>query len=112
MESPLAQDYNEKMEGCDKPRIDRREENLMATVERRSDEQIATLGTEIYARSILPQLLPTDRGKYVAIDVHTGAFEVNTDDYTAIAKLKEREPLADVWLERAGWPTAYKLRRI
>ncbi len=82
----------------------------MATVENLDLEQIAKLGSEIYARSILPKLLPVDQGKYVAIDVHSGAYEVNTDDYAAYAKLKIREPLADVWLERAGWPTAYKLR--
>lgn len=82
----------------------------MATVEHLTLEQIAKLGSEIYARSIVPKLLPTDKGKYVAIDVHTGAYEVNADDYAAYAKLKVREPLADVWLERVGWPTAYKLR--
>jgi len=82
----------------------------MATVEHLTLEQIAKLGSEIYARSILPQLLPADKGKYVAIDVHSGAYEVNINDYEAYAKLKVREPLAEVWLERAGWPAAYKLR--
>ena len=82
----------------------------MATVEDHKLEQIAKLGMEIYAQTIMPQLLPAHKGKYVAIDVHSGDFEVNSDSYAAFAKLKEREPSADVWLERAGSPTAYKFR--
>jgi hypothetical protein len=82
----------------------------MATVVHLDLEQVAKLGMEIYAQTVLPKLLPEDKGKYVAIDVHSGAYEVNVDDYAAYKKLKEREPLADVWLERAGWPTAYKSR--
>ena len=82
----------------------------MATVEHLDLKQIAKLGMELYTRSIVPQLLPEDNGRYVAIDVHTGAYEVNAASYAAFVKLKEREPAAEVWLERVGCPTAIKFR--
>ena len=80
----------------------------MAIVERRNREELARLGTEHYQK-ILPQLASEDRGKFVAIDVHTGEYELAKDDCTAVTKLLERLPTADVWLERAGFTAAYKM---
>lgn len=67
-------------------------------------------GMELFARQIQPQLRPEDDGKYVAIDVNSGDYELDADDYTAFARLRARRPDAEMWLERAGYPTAYKLR--
>ena len=75
---------------------------------RRSNEEVGLLGSELYQK-ILPQLAPEDKDKYVAIDLNTGNYEVNAYSYAACAKLKEREPAADVWLERAGFPAAIKM---
>ena len=38
------------------------------------------------------------------------SYEIDEDDYTAVARLQARRPTADVWLERAGQPTAYQMR--
>ena len=51
-----------------------------------------------------------DDGKFVAIDVETGDYEMDEDDYAAIVRLRARKAAADVWLMRAGYPTAYKMR--
>ena len=58
-----------------------------------------------------PALGPGDDGKFVAIDVTTGEYEVDADDYAAVARLRGRRPTATVWLERAGQPTAYRMGR-
>jgi hypothetical protein len=78
---------------------------------RLSLEQIARLGAEVYGRRVRPSLRPEDEGKFVAVDVLSGDFEVDEDDYAAVARLRSRRPGAEVWLERAGEPAAYKLRR-
>jgi hypothetical protein len=76
----------------------------------RSAEELARLGTETFQRSVRPRLRPEDVDKFVAIDVDTGEYELDANDFSAIARLRARQPQAEIWLERVGQPTAYKLR--
>ena len=80
---------------------------MSATPPRDLDET-GRLGEELYATRIRPKLKTEDVGKFVAIDVNTGDFELDADDYTAVTRLRDRQPDADIWLERAGYPAAYK----
>jgi hypothetical protein len=76
---------------------------------RYSKDEFARRGQEIYERQIRPQLGPADDGKFVAIDIETGAYEVDGDDYTATERLLSRQPDAQIWLVRAGQPAAYRI---
>ena len=78
----------------------------------RSPEELARLAAEVFDRRVRPALRPEDDGKYVALDVGTGDYEVDSDDYAAVTRLRSRRPAAEIWLERAGQPTAYQLRRV
>jgi hypothetical protein len=71
-------------------------------------DELATLGGEIFDRQVRPALKPADNGKYVAIDVTTGDYEIDEDAYTAIARMRLRKPGADTWLMRAGYRAAYR----
>jgi hypothetical protein len=82
---------------------------MPATEPHRTPEELARLGSEIFERVVRPALRPDDDGKFVAIDVETGDFEMDEDDYAAIARLRSRKPAADVWLMRAGYPAAYRI---
>lgn len=75
-----------------------------------TSEELARLGTDAFDRSVRPELRPEDDGKYAAIDVISNDFELDADDYAAVARLRARRPAAEVWLERVGQPTAYQLR--
>jgi hypothetical protein len=77
---------------------------------RRSPEEVARLGAEVFDRRVRPALRPEDDGKFVAIDIETGDYELDEDDYAAVTRLRARRPSAEVWLERAGQPTAYQMR--
>jgi hypothetical protein len=79
------------------------------TEPRRTLDELAALGGEIFDRQVRPALRPEDDGKFVAIDVETADYDINEDDYAAIARLRSRKPAADVWLMRAGYPTTYKM---
>jgi hypothetical protein len=82
----------------------------MPTTDRRhTPDELARLGTELFNRVVRPALRPEDDGKYVAIDVVSGDYEINQDDYTAVMRLRARHPDADIWLERAGYPAAYRI---
>ena len=78
---------------------------------RRSPEEIARLGAEAFDRHVRPTLRPEDDGKFVAIDIGTGDYELDEDDYAAVTRLRGRRPTAEVWLGRVGQPAAYRMRR-
>ena len=82
---------------------------MPSTEPRRSPEELARLGTEVFNHQVRPALRPEDDGKFVAIDVRTGEFEIDADDYAAVSRLRARVPTADVWLARAGSPTTYRI---
>jgi hypothetical protein len=84
---------------------------MPSTDPRRSPEELARLATEVFDRRVRPALRPEDHGKYVAIDVGSGDYEIDQDDYAAVMRLRARRPDAEIWLERAGSPTPYKMRR-
>jgi hypothetical protein len=73
--------------------------------------EMARLGAEVFERCVRPALLPEDDGKFVALDIRTGDFELDADDYTAVTRLRNRLPSADIWLGKIGQPTAYRMRR-
>jgi hypothetical protein len=83
----------------------------MSAKSRRSPMELARLGEEILSRRVLPALSPEDDGKFVAIDVESGDYEIDEDDYTAVSRLRAHRPTADVWLGRVGQPAAYRMRR-
>jgi hypothetical protein len=76
---------------------------------RYSRDEFARRGQEIYERDILPNLRPGDEGKFVAIDIDTGAYETDSDDFTATERLLARNPGAQIWLVRAGQAAAYRM---
>ncbi|MBY0523553.1 MAG: hypothetical protein K2R98_09135 [Gemmataceae bacterium] len=75
-----------------------------------SREELARRGEETFTRQVRPTLRPEDDGKFVAIDVESGNFEVDEDEYAAVARLHGRVPGAQVWLVRAGYPATHRLR--
>lgn len=76
----------------------------MAAIEpRRSPDELARLGAEIYNRKIRPTLRPEDDDKFVAVDIDTGDHAIDEDDYAAVSRLRARNPAADVW-PHAGRP--------
>jgi hypothetical protein len=83
---------------------------MALTNSRRTSEELSKLGGEIFNRQVRSTLRPEDDGKFVAIDVATGDHEIDEDDYAAVTRLRSRRPTADIWLERAGEPTACKMR--
>jgi hypothetical protein len=82
----------------------------MATAKpRRTLDELSALGNRIFDQQVRPMLRSDDDGRFVAIDVDSGEFEIDSDDYTAVARLRSRKPLADVWLIRAGSPATCRI---
>jgi len=76
---------------------------------RLSRDELARRGNEAFDRQIRPALRAEDDVKFVAIDVESGQSEIDEDDHSAVDRLHRRVPGAQVWLVRAGYPTAHRL---
>jgi hypothetical protein len=74
-----------------------------------SKEEFARRGQAIYERNIRSHLKADDEGKFVAIDIETGVYEIDRDDYTATERLLIHHPSAQIWLLRVGHHAAYRL---
>ena len=75
---------------------------MAATQPRYSKEEFAKRGDAIYERDIRPLVEVGNEGKFVAIDIETGAYEVDADELAASDHLLARIPDAQVWLRRIG----------
>jgi hypothetical protein len=80
---------------------------MAAAEPRRSPDEVARIGVEIFDRQVRPILGPEDDGKFVAMDIGTGDYELDEDDYAAVMRLRARRPSSEVWLGRVGQPAAY-----
>ncbi|MFO1432317.1 MAG: hypothetical protein U1F76_19605 [Candidatus Competibacteraceae bacterium] len=74
-----------------------------------SKEEFAQRGQAIYEHNIRSRLKADDEGKFVAIDIETGVYEIDRDDYTATERLLIHHPNAQIWLLRVGHRAAYRL---
>jgi hypothetical protein len=72
------------------------------------DAEFARRGDEVYARDVRPLVEPRENGKFVAIDVESGAFEADADELAAVDRLLARRPGAPVWLTRVGSRYAHR----
>ena len=81
----------------------------MASTQRRySKEEFARRGDAIYSRDVRPHLKPEDDGKFIAIDIETGAYEIEDNELAACDRLRARVPEAQVWLVRVGSPYLHR----
>jgi hypothetical protein len=56
----------------------------------------------VYESDIRPIVGEANNGKFVAIDIETGAYEIDSDELAASDRLLARVPDAQVWLRRIG----------
>lgn len=75
-------------------------------------EEFARWGNEIYDREVLPRLSAEDAGKFVAIDIETGAFECDEDEIVASNRLLARNPEAQIWFRSVGSPHTRRCRGV
>ncbi len=75
----------------------------MASTKRRySKEEFAQRGDAIYENDVRPQLKTEDDGKFAAIDIASGTYEIDVDELAACDKLNARILEAQIWLVRIG----------
>jgi len=66
-------------------------------------EEFRRRGDAIYEKDIPPKLTAKDVGKFLAIDIETGEYEIARDEMRAGDKLRRRLPEAQIWMVRIGY---------
>jgi hypothetical protein len=74
-----------------------------------SKEEHARRGEEIYQQKVRPLVEEGNHGRIVAIDIDTGAYEVDDSTLAAGNRLFTRLPDAQVWYVRIGYPYVYRI---
>jgi hypothetical protein len=70
---------------------------------RYSKEEFAQRGDALYESQIRSQVEEGNHGKIVAIDLETGAFEVDASEIAACNRLEASHPEAQIWMVRIGF---------
>jgi hypothetical protein len=71
-------------------------------------EEFARRGDEIYEEKVRPRLTKADVGKFAAVDIESGAYEVDEDEMAASDRLRSRFPKAQIWFVRVGSPYLHR----
>lgn len=77
--------------------------------ERWTAQSVARRGREIYEANVRAEVEPEHEGRFLALDVTSGDYEVGDEVLPTSARLRERKPDAVLYLLRVGHPTAYRL---
>lgn len=70
---------------------------------RHTKEEAARLGDEIYDRDIKAKVEADHKGKYIAINIETGTWEMDADEIVAGDRLRVHVPDAQTWMTRVGY---------
>jgi hypothetical protein len=73
------------------------------TKRRYHKEEFARRGDAMYEAVVRPHLKPSDKGKFVAIDIESGQYEIDAKEDAACDRLHARIPGAQVWMLRVGY---------
>jgi hypothetical protein len=74
-------------------------------------EEIIRRGQALYDEQIRSQVEAGNRGKFLALDIETGDYELDTDELAALRRAKAKNGDAVLYLLRVGYPTTYRLGR-
>jgi hypothetical protein len=70
---------------------------------RYTKEEIATRGKAIYERRIRDKVEPENNGKFLIIDIETGEYEIDEDDFAASRRAHAKHPDGAFFGMRVGY---------
>ncbi len=76
---------------------------------RYTSEEIVERGEALYNQQIRAEVETGNEGKFLVLDIETGAYEVDEDELAAVQRAKANNSNAALYLMRIGYATAYRL---
>ena len=80
----------------------------MRRTRRYDKEEFARRGDQIYQQSVRPLVEAGNKGRIVAIDIESGAYEIADDVLTATNRPFAKYPAAQPWAVRIGYPAVHR----
>jgi hypothetical protein len=74
---------------------------MAAPAQRYSKDEMSERADAIFEK-IRPYLKKAKKRDFLAIDVETGAYEIDADEMTASKRLRDGVPDAQIWMRRVG----------
>jgi len=71
---------------------------MSSTKRRYSKEEFARRGDALVESKVRPSLTPADEDKFVAIDIESGEYELDSNEMKAAARLRKRVADPQIWL--------------
>ena len=76
---------------------------------RYTSEEIVEHGEALYNQQIRAEVETGNEGKFLILDIETGAYEVDEDELAAVQRARAKNPDAALYILRIGYATAYRL---
>jgi hypothetical protein len=76
-----------------------------------TNEEVGRRGKEIYEKEIRSQVESQYHGRFLAVDILTGEYEIADSNLTAASRMLAKNPNAVLFGLRIGYPAAIHLRR-
>ena len=76
---------------------------------RYTSEEIVERGEALYNQQIRAEVETGNEGKFLVLDIETGAYEVDEDELAAVQRAKANNSNAALYIMRIGYATAYRL---
>lgn len=74
-----------------------------------SSADVVRRGEEIYERDLRDKVEPQHNGKFMVLDIDTGAYEIDVDEVAAIQRAMARNPAGMRYIKRIGYSAAHRL---
>ncbi len=75
-------------------------------ITRPSADEVVSRGTALYEQGIRNAIESGNIGRFVAIDIDSGAYEVGDDQYATVRHMHSRLPGAVLCVLKIGYPAA------
>ena len=76
---------------------------------RYTSQEIVERGEALYNQQIRADVEAGNEGKFLVLDIETGAYAVDADELAAVQQAKAKNPNAVLYIMRIGYTTAYKI---
>lgn len=74
-----------------------------------TSDEIAERGQALYEGKIRDDMAASDRGKFLVLDIETGAYEIDRNELAALKRARARRPEGAFYVLRIGYAAAYGL---
>lgn len=78
---------------------------------RYSSDEIAERGQTLYERDIQGALPPSVRGNFLVLDIETGDYEIDPDEFAAVKRARAKHLDGAFYFLRVGHSAAYRFGR-